>query len=262
MEECHKLLTDQVDDTILRYNVSKPLPLGGEPGHVTIQPDFFFNKDLEYLRYGRKVGRPALSNQVKKNTCFLVFEDEGGIYPDVSAMSTGALISSGLKRSASMTSQLCMVSLTGGFKDNDSTLTDSHLKETAEQEQNCVETFQLGIEVLPTIYTSPNLGMEGHYTDLEVHHDFTVIDSPRQTFLRDKITALDYRVKEFRINMTNLGKNARFWTQERDVDQSKDFMVRYPRMTKDKTNFRNLGRSFVGEGRFDKGRPTVLHKNR
>ncbi|GJU87766.1 hypothetical protein Tco_1295312 [Tanacetum coccineum] len=61
MEECHKLLIDQVDDTILRYNVSKPLPLGGEPGHVTIQLDFFFNKSLEYLRYGRKVGRPALS---------------------------------------------------------------------------------------------------------------------------------------------------------------------------------------------------------
>ncbi|GKE98993.1 hypothetical protein Tco_0022344 [Tanacetum coccineum] len=61
MEECHKLLTDQVDDTILRYNVSKPLSLGGEPGHVTIQRDFFFNKDLEYLQYGRKVGRPALS---------------------------------------------------------------------------------------------------------------------------------------------------------------------------------------------------------
>ncbi|GJZ92799.1 hypothetical protein Tco_0664864 [Tanacetum coccineum] len=34
MEECHKLLTDRVDDAILRYNVSKPLPLGGEPGHV------------------------------------------------------------------------------------------------------------------------------------------------------------------------------------------------------------------------------------
>ncbi|GKF54972.1 hypothetical protein Tco_0165312, partial [Tanacetum coccineum] len=59
MEECHKLLTDKVDDAIIRYNVSKPLPLRGEPGYVTIQPDFFFNKDLEYLRYGRKVGRPA-----------------------------------------------------------------------------------------------------------------------------------------------------------------------------------------------------------
>nr|GEV39253.1 hypothetical protein [Tanacetum cinerariifolium] len=31
MEECHKLLTDSVDDPILRHNVSKPLPLGGPP---------------------------------------------------------------------------------------------------------------------------------------------------------------------------------------------------------------------------------------
>nr|GEW32639.1 hypothetical protein [Tanacetum cinerariifolium] len=61
MEECHKLLTDGVDDPILRHNVSKPLPLGGLPGQVTIQSDFFFNKDLEYLRYGSKGRRPALS---------------------------------------------------------------------------------------------------------------------------------------------------------------------------------------------------------
>ncbi|GKB59595.1 hypothetical protein Tco_0915781 [Tanacetum coccineum] len=55
------------------YNVSKPLPLGGEPGHVTIQPDFFFNKDLEYLRLGRKGG-----------DVFVNIEDEGGIInPDV-----------------------------------------------------------------------------------------------------------------------------------------------------------------------------------
>nr|GEX32586.1 retrovirus-related Pol polyprotein from transposon TNT 1-94 [Tanacetum cinerariifolium] len=39
----------------------KPLPLGGPPGQVTIQSDFFFNKDLEYLRYDRKGSRPALS---------------------------------------------------------------------------------------------------------------------------------------------------------------------------------------------------------
>ncbi|GKA72155.1 hypothetical protein Tco_0778371 [Tanacetum coccineum] len=71
MEECHKFLTDQVDDTILRYNVSKPLPLGGEPGHISIQPHFFFNKDLEYLRYGRKVGRPALSISKMKAAYYL-----------------------------------------------------------------------------------------------------------------------------------------------------------------------------------------------
>nr|GEX85435.1 hypothetical protein [Tanacetum cinerariifolium] len=61
MEECHKLLTDSVDDPILRHNVSKPLPPGGPPGQVTIQSDFFFNKDLEYLRYDIKGRRPVLS---------------------------------------------------------------------------------------------------------------------------------------------------------------------------------------------------------
>nr|GEU44887.1 E-beta-farnesene synthase [Tanacetum cinerariifolium] len=61
MEQCHKLPTDSVDDPLLRRNISKPLPLGGPPGQVTIQSDFFFNKDLEYLRYGSKGRRPALS---------------------------------------------------------------------------------------------------------------------------------------------------------------------------------------------------------
>nr|GFA21285.1 monodehydroascorbate reductase [Tanacetum cinerariifolium] len=70
MKECHKLLTDSVDDPILRHNVSKPLPLGGPPGQVTIQSDFFFNKDLEYLRYGSKGRRPALSISKMKTTYY------------------------------------------------------------------------------------------------------------------------------------------------------------------------------------------------
>ncbi|GJX96031.1 hypothetical protein Tco_0351829, partial [Tanacetum coccineum] len=66
MEECHKMLTDHVDWTNpkgdkVRINVNRPLPLGGPPGHDTIQTQFFFNKDLEYLRYDNKGSRPALS---------------------------------------------------------------------------------------------------------------------------------------------------------------------------------------------------------
>nr|GEV58620.1 E-beta-farnesene synthase [Tanacetum cinerariifolium] len=72
MEECHKLLTDSVDDSIIRHNVSKPLPLGGPPSQVTIQSDFF-NKDLEYLRYGSKGSRPAL----------LILKMKAAYYPDV-----------------------------------------------------------------------------------------------------------------------------------------------------------------------------------
>nr|GEW73352.1 E-beta-farnesene synthase [Tanacetum cinerariifolium] len=55
------------------HNVSKPLPLGGPPGQVTIQSDFFFNKDLEYLRYDIKGSRPALS----------ISKMKAAYYPDV-----------------------------------------------------------------------------------------------------------------------------------------------------------------------------------
>ncbi|GJV51238.1 hypothetical protein Tco_1446979 [Tanacetum coccineum] len=66
MEECHLLLTDKIDLTNPEGNrvmldVSKPLPLGGPPGQVTIQTQYFFNKDLEYLVSGDKERRSALS---------------------------------------------------------------------------------------------------------------------------------------------------------------------------------------------------------
>ncbi|GKD10856.1 hypothetical protein Tco_1190541 [Tanacetum coccineum] len=41
----------------VRVDVNQPLP----PGHITVQPQFFFNKDLEYLRYGSKGRNLALS---------------------------------------------------------------------------------------------------------------------------------------------------------------------------------------------------------
>ncbi|GKD15943.1 hypothetical protein Tco_1205101 [Tanacetum coccineum] len=66
MEECHLLLTDQNNlmnpegDRVV-HDISKPLPLGGPPGQVTIQTQYLFNKDLEYLVLGEKERRNALS---------------------------------------------------------------------------------------------------------------------------------------------------------------------------------------------------------
>nr|GEZ63027.1 E-beta-farnesene synthase [Tanacetum cinerariifolium] len=71
-EECHKLLTDSMDESIIRHNVSKPLPLGGLPGHVIIQ-SYFFKKDLEHLRYSSKGSRPVL----------LILKMKAAYYPDV-----------------------------------------------------------------------------------------------------------------------------------------------------------------------------------
>nr|GEV52484.1 hypothetical protein [Tanacetum cinerariifolium] len=54
---------DMVVYGLVLHNVSKPLPLGGPPGQVTIQSDFFFNKDLEYLRYDSKGSRPVHTSE-------------------------------------------------------------------------------------------------------------------------------------------------------------------------------------------------------
>ncbi|GKE56689.1 hypothetical protein Tco_1495874 [Tanacetum coccineum] len=78
MEECHRMLTDQVDlvnpkGHRLIPDVSKPLPLGGPLGQVTIQSQFFFNKDLEYLVLGDKGRRSTLSISKLKAAQYLDF---------------------------------------------------------------------------------------------------------------------------------------------------------------------------------------------
>ncbi|GKA78880.1 hypothetical protein Tco_0785417 [Tanacetum coccineum] len=78
MEEYHRMLTDQVDlvnpeGHRLVPDVSKPLPLGGPPGQETIQSQFFFNKDLEYLVSGDKGRRSALCISKLKAAQYLDF---------------------------------------------------------------------------------------------------------------------------------------------------------------------------------------------
>ncbi|GJU99995.1 hypothetical protein Tco_1329266 [Tanacetum coccineum] len=57
---------------ILR-NIYEPLPLGGPPGQVTIQPQFFFNRDLDYLLTGDKERKIALSISKLKAARYLDF---------------------------------------------------------------------------------------------------------------------------------------------------------------------------------------------
>ncbi|GKE83281.1 hypothetical protein Tco_1553281, partial [Tanacetum coccineum] len=48
-------MTDKLDWNNLEgdrypFDLSKPLPLQGRPGHLTVAVDYFFNNDLEYLK--------------------------------------------------------------------------------------------------------------------------------------------------------------------------------------------------------------------
>ncbi|GJW56128.1 hypothetical protein Tco_0102859 [Tanacetum coccineum] len=54
-QECFNALTDKLDWNNLEgdrepFDLSKPLPLQGRPGHLTVAIDYFFNNDLEYLK--------------------------------------------------------------------------------------------------------------------------------------------------------------------------------------------------------------------
>nr|GEX11817.1 hypothetical protein [Tanacetum cinerariifolium] len=130
---------------------------------------------------------------------------------------------------------------------------------------NLQEDFQLGIE---SYQTQLNLTKpQWDATGFEYKHDYTVIDFLRAVMFRDRYgvqmmmrfneihkfsdgtlqqidEALDYRVKEFRINRTNIGLNTRFWTMK-DVDRSKAFMFAIQKRLKTRRIFPNL-ESFVG----------------
>ncbi|GJW71428.1 hypothetical protein Tco_0128345 [Tanacetum coccineum] len=54
-QECFNELTNRLDwnnteGDLYPFDLSKPLPLQGHPGHQTIVVDYFFNNDMEYLK--------------------------------------------------------------------------------------------------------------------------------------------------------------------------------------------------------------------
>nr|GFC62701.1 hypothetical protein [Tanacetum cinerariifolium] len=62
--------------------------------------------------------------------------------------------------------------------------------------------------------------------------------------LTNIIEALDYRVKEYKVNRLNPGMNTRFWTNK-DVERSKEFIHAIERRLKTRRIFGNL-ECFVG----------------
>ncbi|GKD04889.1 hypothetical protein Tco_1179863 [Tanacetum coccineum] len=144
--------------------------------------------------------------------------------------------------------------------------------------QERVEDFQLGIK---SYQTQLNLiKPRWDATSFEYKHDFTIIESLRAVTFRDKYgvqmimrfneihkfsdgtlqqidEALDYRVKEFKVNRMNPGLNTRFWTRK-DVDRSKEFMFAIQKWLKTRRIFRNL-ECFVG-GRIREGDYRLLQR--
>ncbi|GJR38183.1 hypothetical protein Tco_1213867 [Tanacetum coccineum] len=327
MEECHKLLTDTVDDAILKYNVSKPLPLGGEPalsiskmkaayypdvGLEQMVPDqFWIEEECKY----DIVAMYGISHWWVQRQRFYIdrFDSEG----DRRAVRTHMRILSVVRIEVfSMYGYNYMKQIVllradlnehviaerdfkylylSDFEDLYLLNLQGHLNHLSPEDKKIlitavnlwtrnlvirqrIEDFQLGIESYQTQLNLTKPRWEA--TGFEFKHDYTVIDSPRAVTFRDRYgvqmimrfneihkfsdgtlqqidEALDYRVKEFRVNRTNPGMNTRFWTKK-DIVRSKEFMFAIQKRLKTRRIFRNM-KSFVG-GRIREGDYRLLKR--
>nr|GEX13616.1 copia protein [Tanacetum cinerariifolium] len=131
--------------------------------------------------------------------------------------------------------------------------------------QKWAEDFQLGIECYQKQLNLTKSGWDAK--GFEYKHDYTIIDSPSAVVfpvgnnerkinrfneiykfsdgtLTNIMEALDFRVKEYKVNRLNPGMNTRFWT-DKDVTRSKEFIHAIERRLKTRRIFRTL-ECFVG----------------
>ncbi|GJS86090.1 histone deacetylase 14 [Tanacetum coccineum] len=194
---------------------------------VTIQADFFFNKDLEYLRYGSKGGRHALSISKMKAVCY---PDVGleQMVPDQIAVRTHMHILSVVRIEVfSLYEYDYMKTIVLRRVDlNEYIIAERDFKYLypSDFEDLYLLNLQGHLNHLPP--QDKKIFSTADATGFEFKHDFTIIDSPRAVTFRNKYgvqmimrfneihkfsdgslqqidEALDYRVKEFKVNRMN-----------------------------------------------------------
>ncbi|GJW64201.1 hypothetical protein Tco_0116085 [Tanacetum coccineum] len=198
MEECHKLITDKVDDAILKYNVSKPLPLGGEPGDRRAVRTYMCILSVVRIEvfsmYGYNYMQKIILRRADLKEYVIAERDFKYMYP-------------------SDFEDLYLLNLQGHLNhlspDDKKVLTTAvNLWTRNLVIRQCVEDFQLGIENSPRAVTFRDkygVQMIMRFNEIHKFSDGT---------LQQIDEALDYRVKEFRVNRTNPGMNTRFWTKK------------------------------------------------
>ncbi|GJV02674.1 hypothetical protein Tco_1336243 [Tanacetum coccineum] len=192
----------------VRINVNRPLPLGGPPGHVTIQTEFFFNKDLEYLRYGSKGSSPAL----------LISKMKATSYPDF-----GLEL---LVPEQMWIDDVCTYDMQLNLTKPGWDATDYEFK----HDYTIIESPRA---VIFPINNNERKIMR--FNEIYKFNDGTLIHI---------LETLDYRVMEFKIKRLNPGMNTYFWTKK-GVTRRKEFITEIERQLKIRRIYRNL-ECFVG----------------
>nr|GEV92350.1 ribonuclease H-like domain-containing protein [Tanacetum cinerariifolium] len=202
------------DTRLRRHNVSKPLPLGGPPDQVTIQSDFFFNKDLEYLRYGSKGSRHAFSIS-KMKVAYYPNGDRRAVRIHIADLNEHIIVKRDFKYLyPSDFEDLYLLNLQGHLnhlppKDKKILTTAVNLWTRHLVIRQRVETSSWGLKATTLSSTLPNLnGMPRALNTSMTTRDGT---------LHQINEALDYQVKEFKVNMMNPGLKNRQGTESSNL---------------------------------------------
>ncbi|GKE05021.1 hypothetical protein Tco_1397039 [Tanacetum coccineum] len=281
LEEYHLLLTRQIDlvnpeGNRVMPDMSKPLPLGGPLGQVIIQPQYFFNKDLEYLVSGDKEIRNALSLSKLKASYYPNFGLKE-LVPSLwiefrSHMNILSVVS--LKTF----SRYCYTFLREivlhranykEFKISKADFKNLHLNDFEEllgtsSSNNAQEDLQLGIENYQTKLNLTQPSWDA--TNFLFKEDDTIIHKSKAVIYRDMINQkkmmresevhkfsdgtstrilekLDHMVKDCVLFKFNPSMELRIWSED-DKRRSKEFIEVIEKRLKIRRIFRNL-ESFV-----------------
>nr|GEY59071.1 hypothetical protein [Tanacetum cinerariifolium] len=200
MEEYHKLLTNSVDDSILRHNVSKSLPLGGPPGQMWIEEECKYDVAAMY----------GISHWWFQRQRFYI--NRHTFKGDRRAVRTHMWILSVVR--------IEVFSMYGY----------NYMKKIVLR----IESYQTQLNLTKPRWDATGFEYKHDYTVIDspravmfqdrygVHMimRFNEIHKFSDCTLQQIGEVLDYRVKEFKINRMNPGLNIRFWTRK-DVDRSK-----------------------------------------
>nr|GEY44910.1 hypothetical protein [Tanacetum cinerariifolium] len=232
----------------VKVDVNRPLPLGGPPGHVTIQIKFFFNKYLEYLRYSSKGSSLALSISKMKATSYPEFGLE---------LLVPEQIHDSPSRQKEVRSHMRILSV---VRIKAYSRYGADLQEHTIAEKDFKNLYPSDFEDLNLLLLQGHAFYCCQAMDPKLSDStavvFSVNNNKRRIMRFNEIykfsdgtltrilEALAYRVKEFKIKRLNQGMNTRFWTQK-DVIRSKDFITAIERRLKMRRIYQNL-ECFVG----------------
>ncbi|GJU51233.1 hypothetical protein Tco_1220788 [Tanacetum coccineum] len=272
MEECHLLLTDQInlmnpEGNRVMHDISKPLPLGGPPGQVTIQTQYFFNKDLEYLVSCDKERRNALSISKLKAANYPDFELKELVLADykeykISETNFKNLHPNDFEDMYLLYLQGKLNHSSGADKVHLFNAVNLWIRNIVIRQR--VEELQLGIE---SYQTKLNLTQpRWDATDFLFKEYYTIVHKPRAVIYKDRnnqkkmmretevhkfsdctltriLKKLDFMVKDYKLFKFNAGIEHRIWFED-DKRRSLEFIKLIERRVKIRRIFRSL-ESFV-----------------